>query len=236
MGLRLNSHRATLDNHIPPHHIEVVQFEHGGKPVFTALWGPAVSKDPYLKFSFKGANKGDEEATRNLVRVAARAGARHLVYISVIGVDRVPLGWFRSKLGAERAVADSGVPWTTLRAAQFHGLVMTVLEQMARLPVIPVPGGLRFQPVDARDVATRLVDLTLDQPAGLVPDLAGPTVYPMGDLVRGYLRARGKRRLTMPVRIPGKAGRAYRAGDNLTLTGADLGTRTWEDFLAERLR
>jgi uncharacterized protein YbjT (DUF2867 family) len=99
-----------------------------------------------------------------------------------------------------------------------------------------VPGGLRFQPVDARDVATRLVDLTLDQPAGLVPDLAGPTVYPMGDLVRGYLRARGKRRLTMPVRMPGKAGRAYRAADNLTLAGADLGTRTWEDFLAEHLR
>jgi sulfur-oxidizing protein SoxZ len=45
---------------IPPHHIEVVQFEHGGKTVFTALWGPAVSKDPYLKFSFKGGKKGDE--------------------------------------------------------------------------------------------------------------------------------------------------------------------------------
>ncbi len=45
---------------IPPHHIDVVQFEHGGKTVFTALWGPAVSKDPYLKFSFKGAQKGDE--------------------------------------------------------------------------------------------------------------------------------------------------------------------------------
>ena len=45
---------------IPPHHIEVVQFEHDGKTVFTALWGPAVSKDPYLKFSFKGAQKSDE--------------------------------------------------------------------------------------------------------------------------------------------------------------------------------
>ncbi len=45
---------------IPPHHIEVVEFEHAGKAVFTALWGPAVSKDPYLKFSFKGAKKGDE--------------------------------------------------------------------------------------------------------------------------------------------------------------------------------
>lgn len=45
---------------IPPHHIEVVDFEHDGKKVFTALWGPAVSKDPYLKFSFKGGKKGDD--------------------------------------------------------------------------------------------------------------------------------------------------------------------------------
>jgi sulfur-oxidizing protein SoxZ len=47
-------------NLIPPHHIDVVQFEHGGKSVFTALWGPAVAKDPYVKFSFKGAQKGDD--------------------------------------------------------------------------------------------------------------------------------------------------------------------------------
>ncbi len=182
-----------------------------------------------------GGPKGDDEATRNLVRAASRAGVRHLVYISVIGADKVPLGYFRSKLGAERAVAESGLPWTTLRAAQFHDLVLTVVRKMAKLPVIPVPGGLRFQPVDAREVAERLVELTLGQPAGLVPDLAGPTVYGMGELSRGYLRACGKSRLMMPVRMPGAAGRAYRAGENLTLEGAAVGRRTWEDFLAERV-
>jgi uncharacterized protein YbjT (DUF2867 family) len=183
-----------------------------------------------------GGPKGDDEATRNLVRAASRAGVQHLVYISVIGADRVPLGYFRSKLGAERAVIDSGLPWTALRAAQFHDLVLTVAQKMAKLPVIPVPGGLRFQPVDAGEVAARLVELTLDKPAGLVPDLAGPKVYAMADLIRGYLQVRGKRRLMMPVRMPGKAGRAYRAGENLSLKGAVVGTRTWEDFLAERLR
>jgi uncharacterized protein YbjT (DUF2867 family) len=183
-----------------------------------------------------GGPKGDEEATRNLVRAASRAGVQHLVYISVIGADRVPLGYFRSKLGAERAVADSGVPWTTLRAAQFHDLVLTVVQKMAKLPVVPVPGGLRFQPVDSGEVAARLVELTLGKPAGLVPDLAGPKVYGMAELVRGYLQARGKRRLMMPIRMPGKAGRAYRAGENLSREGASVGRRTWEDFLAERLR
>ena len=85
-----------------------------------------------------GAAKGDDEATRNLVRAASRAGAQHLVYISVVGADRIPVvsgvdrtmfGYFASKLAAEQVVADSGLPWTTLRAAQFHDLFLTVAER-----------------------------------------------------------------------------------------------------------
>ncbi|MCA6094845.1 NAD(P)H-binding protein [Streptomyces sp. SCA3-4] len=182
-----------------------------------------------------GGPKGDDEATRHLVRAAQRAGVQHLVYISVIGADKLPLGYFRAKLGAEQAISESGIPWTTLRAAQFHDLALTVVEKMAKLPVVPAPGGLRWQPVDARDVAARLVELALGRPAGLVPDLTGPTVYGLGDLSRCYLQARGKHRMMLPVRVPGKVGRVYRAGENLTLEGASVGQRTWEDFLAERV-
>jgi uncharacterized protein YbjT (DUF2867 family) len=182
-----------------------------------------------------GGPKGDDEATRNLVRAAAKAGVRHLAYISVIGADRVPLGYFRSKLGAEKAVADSGIPWTTLRAAQFHDLALSMVSKMAKMPVLPIPGGMRWEPVDPRDVAARLVELVLGEPAGLVPDLAGPKVYGMGELARGYLEARGKRRPAMPIRMPGKVGRVYREGDNLAGEGADRGERTWERFLAERV-
>ncbi|MEU0787554.1 NAD(P)H-binding protein [Streptomyces sp. NPDC006173] len=183
-----------------------------------------------------GGPKGDDLATRNLVRAAQAADVRHFVYVSVIGADRVPLAWLRSKREAERAVAGSGLPWTTLRAAQFNELTLKMVAGMARLPVFPAPGGLRLQPVDARDVAARLTELTLGSPSGLVPDLAGPRVYALAELADGYALARGRRRRPLlPVRIPGKAGRAYRAGDNLTLAGADTGRRTWEDFLAEQL-
>ncbi|MET9667557.1 SDR family oxidoreductase [Streptomyces sp. NPDC006475] len=181
-----------------------------------------------------GGPKGDDVAARHLVRAASAAGVRHLVLISVIGADRVPLAWLRSKLAAEQAVAGSGIPWTTLRAAQFHDLALTMAEKMAKLPVIPAPG-MRLQPVDSREVAARLVELTLGAPAGLVPDLAGPQVYSMADLLGGYLRACGRRRPLLPVRIPGKAGRSYRAGENLSLDGAVQGKRTWEEFLAERV-
>lgn len=183
-----------------------------------------------------GGAKGDEKATQNLMKAAKRAGVRHVVFISVIGADRVPLGYFKNKLGAELAVSGSGLPWTTLRAAQFHDLVEKVSRFMVKLPVMPIPGGLRFQPVDAREVAARLAELTLGEPSGLVPDLAGPEVFGMADLLRPYLRARGKRRPMMPLRMPGKAGRAYRAGENLSLDGAVLGERTWEGFLADRVR
>ncbi|MFF4502193.1 SDR family oxidoreductase [Streptomyces sp. NPDC001401] len=183
-----------------------------------------------------GGQKGDDVATRNLVRAAQASGVRHLIYISVIGADRVPLAWLRTKLDSERAIADSGIPWTTLRAAQFHDLALTMVEKMTKLPVLPAPGGLRLQPVDSREVAARLVESALGEPAGLVPDMAGPKLYDIPALARPYLELRGRRpRPKLPVRIPGKAGRAYRAGENLTLEGAEVGKRTWEEFLAERL-
>jgi uncharacterized protein YbjT (DUF2867 family) len=190
-----------------------------------------------------GSTKGDEDKARHLVRAASRAGARHLVYISVVGADRIPLasgidramfGYFGSKLAAERIVADSGLPWTTLRATQFHDLMLMAVRQMARLPVVPVPAGFRFQPVDAGEVAAHLVELAFGTPAGLVPDMAGPRVYGMAELVRGYLRARGKHRPIVPVRFPGKAAGALRAGANLAPDRA-VGRRTWEDFLAGRV-
>jgi uncharacterized protein YbjT (DUF2867 family) len=190
-----------------------------------------------------GSAKGDEEKARTLVRAAEAAGIRHLVNISVVGADRVPVrsaidramfGYFAAQLAAERVIAESGVPWTTLRATQFHDFVLMTARQATKLPVAMSFAGVRFQPVDAGEVAERLVELTLDAPAGLVPDLAGPQVHDMKYLLRSYLQAAHKRRLIVPVRPPGAAGKAFRAGANLAPERA-VGRRTWEQFLAERV-
>jgi uncharacterized protein YbjT (DUF2867 family) len=145
-----------------------------------------------------GSAKGDEDKTRNLVRAASGGGARHLLYISVVGAERVPVvsgvdramfGYFASKREAEKLVEDSGVPWTTLRATQFHDAMLTLARLLAKLPVIPVPAGFRFQPVDSGEGAARLVELSLGEPSGLVPEMGGPRVYGVGELIGGYLRA-----------------------------------------------
>jgi uncharacterized protein YbjT (DUF2867 family) len=190
-----------------------------------------------------GGMKSNEDETWRLVQAASQAGTRHLVYISVVGADRIPIisgidramfGYYGSKLAAERVVADSGLPWTTLRATQFHESMVKLVQQMAKLPVIPVPAGWKFQPIDAEDVADRFVELALNTPSGLVPDMAGPRVYEMAELVRTYLHANGKHRLILPVRLPGQANRVFRAGANLAPNRA-VGRRTWEDVLAGRV-
>ncbi|GAA1975053.1 NAD(P)-binding oxidoreductase [Catenulispora subtropica] len=228
--LRAAGHELRLLSRKPREAAPGVEYVTGDLLVGDGLDAALADVDVVLHMA--GGKKGDDVATRNLAEAAARAGVRHIVYVSVIGAETVPVAWLRMKAAAERAIQESGVPWTILRAAQFHDLTLTVVRAMAKSPVVPKPGGLRFQPVDSRDVAARLVELVEDAPAGLVPDIAGPEVIAMGDLTRSYLKATGKHRVLLPVHIPGKTGKAYRAGDNLTLEGALVGRGTWADFLA----
>ena len=190
-----------------------------------------------------GGATGDDRKTANLLRAASRHGATHLVFISVVGVDRIPVssrvdrtmfGYFAAKRAAERVVTESDVPWTILRATQFYELILRVVRALTTLPVVPVPAGFRFQPIDSRDVAARMVELALGEPAGVAPDMAGPQVYPATDLILSYLHATGRRRRLVSIPLPGAAARAIRDGTILAPDHA-VGTRTWEDFLAETL-
>ncbi|MBO0772142.1 MAG: NAD(P)H-binding protein [Actinobacteria bacterium] len=187
-----------------------------------------------------GSSKGDEQKTRTLV--GAARDARHIVLVSVVGADRVPqvsaidkalFGYFGMKLATEQVVEQSGIGWTTLRATQFHDLILMVAKGMARLPVIPVPAG-RFQPVEAAEVGERMAELALGEPSGLVPDMAGPKIYPTAELISSYLSAVGKRRPLVALPLPGQAAKAVRAGAVIAPDRA-VGKRTWEEFLAARV-
>jgi uncharacterized protein YbjT (DUF2867 family) len=189
-----------------------------------------------------GTARHDDVKARHLVEAARGQGSPHLVFVSVVGADRVPVkspvdramfGYFASKYAAEQVVSGSGLPWTTVRATQFHELLLVTLRALTRLPVVPVPAGFRFQPVEASEVADRLVELAVDRPAGLVPDFGGPTVHSFDALVRAYLTAVRKRRPTISVPVPGNAARAVKEGANLTPDHAE-GRCTWEQFLADR--
>ncbi|MGW0118139.1 SDR family oxidoreductase [Streptomyces sp. NPDC003327] len=205
-----------------------VDLREGGPGLDTALAG--VDTVVHCASSPRG---GDEDAARHLIAAARRAGVRHLVHISIVGVDRVPLGYYRSKHVVERLVEESGLGWTVLRATQFHDLVLRVLEGAARLPVVFLPAGVCDQPVDVAEVAERLARLAGAAPAGRVPDMGGPEVRTLPELARAYLRARGRRRPVVEVPLAGKAYRGFRAGGHLAPDRA-VGTLPFDAFLATR--
>jgi uncharacterized protein YbjT (DUF2867 family) len=172
--------------------------------------------------------------TERLLAAAKRAGSPHLVYVSIVGIDRVPFALYRMMLANERLIAESGLPWTVLRATQFHDLIAFILRMLAKPPVMALPSGLRFQPVDVRDVGARLAELALGEPIGRAPDFGGPRARTLDDLARSYLTTVGKRRPIVPIRLPGKVFGGIRAGGLLTPEHA-AGTITFEQYLGEQL-
>lgn len=181
------------------------------------------------------SQKGDAEATRNLLDAMRRSGVASLVYISIVGVDRVPLGYYKSKLAAEKLIEASDRRWTILRTTQFHDLLVRVFSALSRSPVMPVPTGTSFQPIDVDEVADRLVELTRGEPgAGRVADMGGPEVRSCSDLARSFLSARRRRRAVVPVRLPGSTFGGLRKGYLLAPDQA-VGIKTFDEFLSGRL-
>ncbi|MGW0844792.1 SDR family oxidoreductase [Streptomyces sp. NPDC002787] len=224
--LRADGHEVrVLSRHAQPYAVDLVA---GGSGLDAAVAG--VDTIVHCASSPRG---GDEKAAANLIAAARRSGVPHLVYISIVGVDRVPFGYYRSKLAVERLVEESGLGWTILRATQFHDLLVMLFQVLAKPPVMLLPAGVSDQPVAAAEVAGRLVDLAAGAPAGRVADMGGPEVLPLPDLARAYLAATGRRRRLLNVPLFGKAYRGFLAGGHLTPERA-VGKGTFGEYLAER--
>lgn len=176
----------------------------------------------------------DVEQARVLLE-ATREGRPHVVYISIVGIDRVPFGYYRAKLAVEELLAGSGLPWTVLRTTQFHDLALLFLMLATKPPIAVLPRGIRGQPVDVGEVAERLAELVLAGPAGRVPDLGGPRVEEGEEMLRTFLTLTRRRRPVVKVPVPGRVAAAFRAGGHL-LTDGMKGRRTFEEYLRDRVR
>jgi len=168
--------------------------------------------------------------TEHLLAAGDRVGVRRHVALSIVGVDRVDFGYYEGKRRQEDLVLAAPVSSSVLRATQFHEFAGQVLAR-SRGPLAVVPR-MRVQPIAAREVADALVALAAGQAVGLAPELAGPQEHQLVDLARQLLRARGTRRLLLPVRVPGAGGRAMAEG-GLLATGPGLrGRQTFAQWLA----
>ncbi|CAM5417415.1 SDR family oxidoreductase [Leifsonia shinshuensis] len=175
-----------------------------------------------------------EAVTTALLTAERAAGVTHHVALSIVGAAAAPYAYYAGKAAQERLVMASGDSWSLLRATQFHEFA-SQLAARSRGRVKPVPA-VRSQPVAAAEVGARLAELATGAPVGLSRDLGGPKVEDMPTLVRRYLAATGSRARVLAVPLPGRWGRALRDGTLLPGPDAQLGTQTFDDWLATVVR
>jgi uncharacterized protein YbjT (DUF2867 family) len=172
-------------------------------------------------------------SVRNAAAAAVARGVRSFVLLSIVGVDRMPLGYYQAKLVQERALlaATSGttVSPVVARTTQFHDFAAQTLARGGFGPFAFVPS-MRIRPVDLRAVARHLVDTAEQAPAPRAPELAGPREERLPDMVRRFRSVSGSGRVIVPVPIPGRAGRAIREG-LLIPDGGVTDAVTFDDWL-----
>jgi uncharacterized protein YbjT (DUF2867 family) len=202
-----------------------------GKGLGDALQGvtAVIDVSNVSALTAKKATAFFETATRNLLTAGERAGVAHHVALSIVGCDRVDMGYYRSKLRQEELVLTGPVPGSVLRATQFHEFAAQVIAY--RGPIAFSVKSLN-QPIAAREVAEALVDMAVSAPVGLGPELAGPEPHEMTDLIRRLLHARGSRRLVVSFPMPGRAGKAMAGGGLLPTSPGPRGTQTFDEWLS----
>lgn len=187
-----------------------------------------------------GVEKASERAARpvlvdglrSTLDRAAHLGVGHVVSLSIVNCDRIPMSYYRAKVAQEAVVRAAPMPGTVLRATQFPQLLDRAWRATRSAGVILAPSGL-ISPLDPRDVGEALADAVEAGPDGPpLRQLCGPEDLQVGAAARTWRAARGSRRPILAVPAVGGALRALAAGLFVD-PSASRGTRTFAAWLHE---
>ena len=214
-----------------PSKIEWAQADLGaGTGISEAVSG--VDTIVHAATNFLSSSKVDVAGTKRLLDAARAADVSHVLYVSIVGIERNPFVYYQTKLKAEALVQQSGIPWSIQRAVQFYPFIDLILRAFVHWPVALLPTDLQFQPMDIREAAQSIVDRLIAGPTGRLPDIGGPQVRTLGDLAKPWMAARGLHRPIVHLPLPGKAAAAFRNGYN-TCPEQKVGKISWEAWLQE---
>lgn len=176
------------------------------------------------------SRKTEVDGTRHLLDEALQAGVEHLIYVSIVGVDEIrAITYLRRKLEAENLVSSSGIPHTIARLTQFHTLEDSLIRYALRFPFLVPSVRMPHQPIEPGDGAELLIQLLDSGPRNGILEFGGPEVLSSGNMLRDWLTARGIRRQIVNLPLPGKTGRALRAG--AFCCEDKSGKVTWKEWL-----
>ena len=187
--------------------------------------------DTVIHCATQGTRGKDVVSANNLISAARRAGTANIIYVSIVGIDRIPMPYYKAKLRVEEALTASGLGHTIIRVTQFHDLIETTFSIQRFSPALFAVKGVRFQPIDTRDVATHLVPSSTKGLRVASTTSADRRSSATTSSARMYLTSRGSRRRVLALPLPGGIGAGLRSGANL-VPANPVGTIGFAQYLA----
>ena len=231
--LRQQGHRARIFSRQPRGHVDAVQGDlKTGANLGKALKGMDAIVHAATEARRSLRSRGDVKGTRNLMKAAKQHNIKHVVYVSIVGIDGVPYPYYRTKVACEQIVKQGDVPWSILRATQFHDQMERLLHGFSRVPgVTAIPFAWKYQPVDAKEVAARLVEVVLGDPKAMLEDFGGPEVRDFKSIAEAWLVARKDNRRLIDLPMPFKFSKQF--ADGVLTTEHKAGKLDFDGYLAE---
>lgn len=203
----------------------------GSKTVIhAATLSPAARRGYFVpKDLWSSPAEVDRDGTARLLEKADAAGVGHMIYVSIVGIDKPRVPYLRRKLEAEYLVRQGPIPWSIARATQFHWLLDRMLGKMAQLPLVPLPD-VKVEPVDTGDFADYLVGSVDDAPVGRLADFGGPEILSFSEAFDRWRQVRQRPVRTMRIPLPPAVSNAATA---MSISDPDSrrGTISWNDWL-----
>ncbi|WP_400995010.1 SDR family oxidoreductase [Agromyces sp. GXQ0307] len=171
-------------------------------------------------------------STRTLLDTERAAGVGHHVALSIVGAELLPdSGYLRAKVAQERLIADSGQPYTIVRATQFYEFAVRIADEATADGVARVSTGF-MQPIAAADVSAAVARAAASAPRNGTLEIGGPEKLPMAEFIRRGLAAHGDSREVVASPDSPYFGTLLH-GDELTPgPGAELSTTSFDEWAA----
>lgn len=198
----------------------------GADVLVDVLNSPSFEDGPVLDFFTR--------STANLVASARNAGVGHYVALSIVGADGLPdSGYMRAKVVQERMISESGLPYTIVRATQFHEFAEMITGSLVVGDEVRAPDAL-IQPIAAADVAAAVARAASAMPRNGIHDIGGPEKMSFSDLASAVIAKQG---LNTPVVVdPAATYFGTPVDDHSLVTGAnaELARTRFDEWLARR--
>jgi uncharacterized protein YbjT (DUF2867 family) len=157
---------------------------------------------------------------------------KHFIYPSIVGIEDIPMKYYKHKLEAEALLKNSAVPYSIVRATQFHSFVESLLLSKPLVNRYIIPGNMKFQSVDVDEFANHLTSLIDLEPQGKIDDFGGPQIMTLREMAEQKIKINNEKNKVFSFSLPGKLYGAFLEGKN---TNTDQrGKITFEDYLIRK--